>query len=152
MMRNILTLLLAILFLTACHNEKNSNSESAQIEPGEKYKPVISGDWKLLFKPDSTIGAYINDHTLYRHESTGKWHFIGITSKVVPANAETEVYFAQGIGDSIIVKGGYTDTIQKLFDSEEKAWAPYAFNYQGKAHIFFGPQKIATSTSNDGMN
>ena len=53
--------------------------------------------------------------------------------------------------------GGYEETFQKLFQTEynghlEPAWAPFAFNHDGKAYIFYGPQKISVRTSDDGMN
>lgn len=127
-------------------------SFAGKTKPPAKHVPVIAGEWKLLFKPDPSIGIYINDHTLYRHESTGQWHLIGITYTNKPTDPASEVYFAHGVGDELIVEGGYKDTMQRLFDSKESAWAPYAFNHDGKAIIFFGPQRISTSSSTDGMN
>ena len=83
-----------------------------------KYFPYVATDWSLLYKPDPSIGNHINDHTLYRHESTGKWHLIGITQNTLPINPFTETYFAHGVSDSIITEGGYEETYQKLFQTD----------------------------------
>ncbi len=142
---------IAIVWVAAAFSVQEGACSVRTVKLPAKHKPSIDGDWKLLYKPDPSIGVYINDHTLYRHESTGKWHLIGITSTNNPADANTERFFAHGVGDELIVEGGYIDTKQKLFDSPELAWAPYAFNHKGKALIFYGPQRIVTSTSTDGI-
>lgn len=140
------------LIFLACNTKHKQKTMYPAVEKGVKYIPHIKGELKLLYRPDSTIGAYINDHTLFKYKD--KWHLIGITSKTVPADPMTETYFAHGVGDSIVMEGGYRETDQRLFEEtyNAPAWAPYAFSYKGLAYCFYGPQKISLRTSEDGFH
>ncbi len=71
---------------------------------------------------------------------------------MVPADAETERYFAHGVGDSIIVEGGYKDTMQKLFDSSGKAWAPYAIQSSTDLADSAGWQTVGTKSREEGIH
>ena len=55
--------------------------------------PSISGDWKILFKPEKN-GNYVNDHSIVIG-SDGKWHLYGIIS--FESVASCERYFAHGL-------------------------------------------------------
>ena len=41
-------------------------------------KPKITGEWRILFKPEKT-GDYVNDHCVVKGLD-GKWHLYGCTS------------------------------------------------------------------------
>jgi hypothetical protein len=75
-------------------------------QSGETIEPVIKSEFKRLFHPKLT-GYYINDHTLVK-ANDNKYHLIGITS-LSDGGASNELYLAHGVGDQLIVNGGYSE-------------------------------------------
>ena len=105
-------------------------------------KPYISGDWKILFKPEKH-GNYINDHTVVKGPD-GKWHLFGITShEGVPS---CERYFAHGAGESL---EGQLDEVGRSIDRGTLAWAPCVIEKDGIYYMFYGPSPTSLAVSYD---
>lgn len=114
----------------------------------EQHIPRIAGEWQELYRPDpETVGMYINDHTLFQH-TDGSWHLIGITSLDLPSEGGKEEYFAHGIGESLIVEGGYKNA-PIVADHGEAAWAPHAVLHNDLVHLFYSPVDFKLITSKD---
>jgi len=96
--------------------------------------PEISGEWRLLFKPER-FGCYINDHCIIK-EKNGGWHLFGITSPEESANADTERYFVYASGPSlheVMTEQG------KVIDDGNRAWAPCVVEEGGLYYMYYGP-------------
>ena len=105
-------------------------------------KPVIAGEWKVLFRPKKT-GRYINDHSIVR-DRDGAWHLFGITS--FKGGATNERYFAHG----------YTTSLDKpmieewpAIDRGTLAWAPGVIKEGDVYYMFYGPSPTMLATSFD---
>lgn len=83
------------------------------------YRPVISGRWQMLFKPQ-VYGYYLNDHTVYR-DAEGNWRIVGITHKS-DGNYNEEKYFAVGVSQDLPPANGM---------KEEKPVADFGELYPG---------------------
>ena len=105
--------------------------------------PYISGEWKVLFRPEKT-GNYINDHTLFKAHD-GLYHLFGITS--FKGGAPNERYFAHGTTPSLHVP--MTEQRQEI-DRGTLAWAPCVVrDEQDYYYMFYGPSPTSLSVSFD---
>jgi len=104
--------------------------------------PYISGEWKILFKPEKN-GNYVNDHTIVVGPD-GKWHLFGITSfEGTPAY---ERYFVHGVGESLetqFIEDG------RSIDKGTLAWAPCVINKDENYYMFYGPSPTSLAVSFD---
>ncbi len=113
-------------------------------KPGPPHKPVIDGEWKLLFKPQKT-GSYINDHTLIKGPDN-LWHLIGIT-KFGNSDPHKEFYFAHGVGKSLAT-GGFEEK-DKICDYGKLAYAPHAIKKDDTFYLFWSPIVCHLDVSKD---
>ncbi|MBR2388778.1 MAG: hypothetical protein IKB02_08435 [Clostridia bacterium] len=103
-------------------------------------KPFISGEWKILFKPEK-YGNYVNDHSIVK-DSDDKWHLFGITS--FGGGAYNEKYFVHGVGDSLDAPMA---EVQKTIDCGTPAWAPCIIGKDGNYYMFYGPSPTSLAVS-----
>ncbi len=104
--------------------------------------PYISGDWKMLFKPEKH-GNYVNDHTIVVG-SDGNWHLYGITSfEGVPAQ---ERYFVHGVGENLSEP---FKEVGRSIDRGTLAWAPCVINKGDDYYMFYGPSPTSLAVSFD---
>ena len=105
-------------------------------------KPVISGEWKVLFQPIKN-GNYVNDHTIVKG-SDGNWHLYGITSFEGKPNFER--YFVHGVGECL-------DTpfreVGRSIDTGTLAWAPCVIEHGENYFMFYGPSPTSLAVSFD---
>ncbi|MBQ8511712.1 MAG: hypothetical protein IJ497_03790 [Clostridia bacterium] len=104
--------------------------------------PYISGDWRVLFKPEKN-GNYVNDHCVVMG-ADGKWHLYGITS--FAANSYNERYFVHGVGDSL--DAPFTE-VGRSVDRGTLAWAPCVIEKDGNYFMFYGPSPTQLAVSFD---
>jgi len=107
--------------------------------------PRIAGDWRLLYKPDTT-GCYVNDHSLVRGPD-GSWHLFGITSHQRDGDrAEQERYFTHGRGESLVCDGGFTE-LGVVCNNGVRAWAPSVVSDGWRYYMHYGPSPTRFATS-----
>ncbi len=111
------------------------------------FKPVISGAWQPLFKPEQS-GYYINDHTLFQ-DINGTWRLLGITSKT-DGDFSAEKWLASAHADSLPPAGMMTED-NPIADYGELAWAPYVIRDPAAFHVFWSPHRLMQMTSADGI-
>jgi len=95
-------------------------------------KPIITSDWRLLFKP-TEHGNYVNDHCVIKGNDD-QWHLFGITNHGV--GPDTERYFVYGAGESL---GGVLAERGKVCDDGNRAWAPCVVEHEGMYYMYYGP-------------
>jgi beta-fructofuranosidase len=110
------------------------------------YKPVISGDWQLLFRPQKT-GCYVNDHTLLRAHD-GLWHLFGITRDRSEIRPDHERYFAHGAGPSLLSQTGLEEK-EPACDFGLRAWAPALVRAHDRYYMFYGPDSLHLAVSDE---
>lgn len=98
-----------------------------------RYIPKISGEWRLLFRPEKT-GKYVNDHCILWDNKTQKWHLFGITS--LEEGPDTERYFVHAAGESLLEP---MREIGKVVDDGNRAWAPCVVEKDGIFYMYYGP-------------
>ena len=104
--------------------------------------PYISGEWKILFKPEYN-GNYVNDHTIVVG-SDGKWHLYGITSfECKPA---LERYFVHGVGENLDTQ---FKEVGRSIDRGTLAWAPCVIKKEDNYYMFYGPSPTSLAVSFD---
>ena len=107
------------------------------------FIPVITSDWKILFKPER-YGRYVNDHTLVRHDD-GLWHLFGITSHATEDFSEKERYFVHAAGK---LQGGEPmRELGKVCDNGVRAWAPGVIKHGPRYYMHYGPSPMRLATS-----
>jgi hypothetical protein len=111
------------------------------------YRPVISGKWQTLFKPQ-TYGYYINDHAVYR-DAEGNWRLAGITHKS-DGNYNEEKYFAVGVSSDLPPASGMKEE-KPVADFAELAWAPHVISENGTYYMFWSPHRLERMVSQDGI-
>lgn len=104
--------------------------------------PYISGEWKILFKPEK-YGNYVNDHTIIKG-SDGCWHLYGITSK--GGHSCEERYFVHGKGESL---ESVFSEVGKSIDRGTLAWAPCVVKKDENYYMFYGPSPTSLAVSFD---
>ncbi len=119
-----------------------------KIMPPRAYKPVIDGNWQVLFRPHR-YGYYINDHTVYR-DASGDWRLVGITDKS-NGNYDNERYFAVGMSKDFPPKEGMIE-VSPVADFKELAWAPDVISENGTWYMFWSPHRLERMTSSDGID
>ncbi len=107
------------------------------------YRPVISGKWQTLFKPQ-TYGYYINDHAVYR-DAEGNWRLAGITHKS-DGNYNEEKYFAVGVSSDLPPASGMKEE-KPVADFAELAWAPHVISENGTYYMFWSPHRLERMVS-----
>jgi len=115
--------------------------------PSPIYRPVISGKWQTLFKPQ-TYGYYINDHAVYR-DAAGNWRLAGITHKS-DGNYNEEKYFAVGVSNDLPPASGMKEETP-VADFGELAWAPAIISENGTYYMFWSPHRLERMISRDGI-
>ena len=105
--------------------------------------PVISTDWRLLFKPEK-YGRYVNDHSLIKHDD-GRWHLFGITSHATEDFSEQERYFVHAAGD--LWSGEPMKELGKVCDNGVRAWAPGVVRHGPRYFMHYGPSPLRMATS-----
>ena len=68
--------------------------DTAQAQEPGRYRPVITGDWQLLYSPVE-YGGRVNDHTVFQ-DASGQWRFVGICS--YPLRDLTTPYLCHATG------------------------------------------------------
>jgi len=114
----------------------------------EKFKPVISGPYRVLFRP-SRYGDTINDHTVFA-DKYGEWRMIGILSRRL--NLLNTPAFAHGVGSSLDVEMRELPPLFGSYPDRDRKWAPHVIVEKGVYHLYAGPGKIRHYASGDGVN
>jgi arabinan endo-1,5-alpha-L-arabinosidase len=114
----------------------------------EKYRPVITGPYRVLFQPDRS-GDTINDHTVFQDRDEN-WRMIGIVSRGL--NLLNTPSFAHGVGPALTAPLTELPPLFADYPDRDKKWAPHVIVEQGVYHLYAGPQKIRHYTSPDGIN
>ena len=104
------------------------------------HVPYISGEWKLLFKPEKH-GSYVNDHSIIK-ANDGLWHLFGITS--FKSNSYNEKYFVHASGENLdepMKEEG------RAIDRGTLAWSPSVIERDGYYYMFYGPSPTQLAVS-----
>jgi beta-fructofuranosidase len=109
--------------------------------------PAISGDWRLLFRPEK-YGAYVNDHTLLQTRD-GVWHLYGCTKLGAEVNPEMERYLCHGSTPSLETP---MQEHRPVIDHGTRAWAPGAIAAGEGYYLFYGPSPTKMAHSIDGSH
>lgn len=104
--------------------------------------PYISGDWRVLFRPEEH-GNYVNDHTIVKG-SDGAWHLYGISS--FGTRAYDERWFVHGRGESLSAP---MEEVGRSIDRGTLAWAPCVIERAGIYYMFYGPSPTSLAVSFD---
>lgn len=105
-------------------------------------KPVIAGEWQVLFRPEKN-GNYVNDHTVVRG-ADGLWHLYGITS--FGGHSYEERYFAHGRGARLDAP---FEECGRVVDRGTLAWAPCVIGKGDNYYMFYGPSPTSLAVSFD---
>ena len=109
-----------------------------------RYIPRITGDWKLLFRPEK-FGRYVNDHCLIR-DRWRHWHLFGITS--LEEGPDTERYFVHASNGDESLLTPMTE-LNKVIDDDVRAWAPCVVEHEGLYYMYYGPGVTRMAVTNE---
>jgi len=112
----------------------------------KKLKPVMTGDWQLLYIPEKT-GCYVNDHCVIQAPN-GEWHIFGITRDQPEVDPDHERWFTHGRGDQLIQEGGFNE-VGRVCDTGMRAWAPCVVRHDGRYYMHYGPAPLRLATSDE---
>jgi len=140
-MKRLILSCLVLLLLTAYRGE-------AFAQEGGRFKPVIAGEWRVLYKPVEA-GPRVNDHTIFQ-DVDGDWRFVGIAARW--GRDLTTPAMGHAVGESLEEPMDELPMLFASYPDRRPKWAPHVIVHQNVWHMFCGPGPIRHYLSDDGID